>query len=58
MYNVYMFFEDEFDAIFFQIFEYESVVRNAGFANHYPVHDMSCTAKLRSVEFQSFFEVL
>ena len=30
-----------------QVFEYQSVVRNAGFTNHFPVHEMSCTAKLR-----------
>ena len=30
-----------------QIFEYQSVVRNTGFTNHFPVHEMSCAAKLR-----------
>jgi hypothetical protein len=29
------------------VFEYESVIRNTGFTNHFPVHDMSCAAKLR-----------
>lgn len=31
-----------------QVFEYQSVVRNTGFTNHFPVHEMNCAAKLRS----------
>lgn len=31
----------------FQVFEYRSVVRNIGFTNHFPVHEMTCGAKLR-----------
>ena len=32
-----------------QVFEYHSVVRNVGFTNYFPVQEMVCSAKLRSV---------
>lgn len=33
--------------MFYKVFEYQSVVRNTGFSNHFPVHEMTCAAKLR-----------
>jgi E3 ubiquitin-protein ligase RFWD2 len=37
-----------------KVFEYESVVRNAGFTNHFPVRDMSCAAKLSCVAYNPY----
>jgi E3 ubiquitin-protein ligase RFWD2 len=37
-----------------KIFEYESVVRNTGFTNHFPVHEMSCAAKLSCIAYNPY----
>ena len=37
-----------------KVFEYQSVVRNAGFTNHFPVHEMSCAARLSCVAYNPY----
>ena len=37
-----------------KVFEYQSVVRNAGFTKHFPVHEMSCAAKLSCVAYNPY----
>ena len=37
-----------------KVFEYQSVVRNAGFTQHFPVHEMSCAAKLSCVAYNPY----
>jgi E3 ubiquitin-protein ligase RFWD2 len=37
-----------------KVFQYKSVIRNTGFTNHFPVHDMSCAAKLSCVAYNPY----
>lgn len=37
-----------------KVFEYQSVVRNTGFTNHFPVHEMNCAAKLSCVAYNPY----
>ena len=37
-----------------KVFEYQRVVRQAGFTNHFPVQDMSCAAKLSCVAYNPY----
>ena len=37
-----------------KVFEYQSVVRNAGFTNHFPVNEMSCAARLSCVAYNPY----
>ena len=37
-----------------KVFEYQRVVRQAGFTNHFPVQEMSCAAKLSCVAYNPY----